>query len=119
MGVSYRTEDSLPYSPREPRLALWASWQSGEQQSILTMPMRLNFSRQVAGQIAIAIENALAYEEITRLKDRLAEEKLYLEEELRSEMGFERIIGNSPALKHVLQLVDTVAPSDSTVLAAR
>jgi formate hydrogenlyase transcriptional activator len=76
----------------------------------------IEFLTQIAGQIAIAIENALAYEEITRLKDRLAEEKLYLEEEIRSEMGFERIIGNSPALKHVLQLVDTVAPSDSTVL---
>jgi len=76
----------------------------------------IDFLRQVGGQIAIAIENALAYEEITRLKDKLAEEKLYLEEEFRSEMGFEQIIGSSPALKHVLQLVETVAPSDSTVL---
>ena len=76
----------------------------------------IDFLRQVGGQIAIAIENALAYEEIARLKDKLAEEKHYLEEEFRSEMGFERIIGSSPALKHVLQLVETVAPSDSTVL---
>jgi len=76
----------------------------------------IDFLRLVGGQIAIAIENALAYEEITRLKDKLAEEKLYLEEEFRSEMGFEQIIGSSPALKHVLQLVETVAPSDSTVL---
>ena len=76
----------------------------------------IQFLTQVAGQIAIAIENALAYEEITRLKNKLAEEKLYLEEAFRSEMGFERIIGSSPALKHVLQLVETVAPSDSTVL---
>jgi formate hydrogenlyase transcriptional activator len=76
----------------------------------------IEFLRQVGGQIAIAIENALAYEEITRLKNKLAEEKLYLEEAFRSEMGFERIIGSSPALKHVLQLVETVAPSDSTVL---
>jgi formate hydrogenlyase transcriptional activator len=76
----------------------------------------IDFLRQVGGQIAIAIENALAFEEITRLKDKLAEEKLYLEEEFRSEMGFEQIIGSSPALRHVLQLVETVAPSDSTVL---
>ena len=76
----------------------------------------IDFLRQVGGQIAIAIENALAYEEITRLNNKLAEEKLYLEEEFRSEMGFEQIIGSSPALKHVLQLVETVAPSDSTVL---
>jgi formate hydrogenlyase transcriptional activator len=76
----------------------------------------IDFLRLISGPIAIAIENALAYEEITRLKNKLAEEKLYLEEEFRSEMGFERIIGSSPALKHVLQLVETVAPSDSTVL---
>ena len=76
----------------------------------------IDFLRLVGGQVAIAIENALAYEEITRLKDKLTEEKLYLEEEFRSEMGFERIIGSSPALRHVLQLVETVAPSDSTVL---
>jgi formate hydrogenlyase transcriptional activator len=76
----------------------------------------VDFLRLVAGQIAIAIENALAYEEISRLRDKLNEEKVYLEEQIRSEMGFERIIGNSAAIKHVLQLVDTVAPSDSTVL---
>ncbi|HKN20016.1 MAG TPA: sigma 54-interacting transcriptional regulator [Terracidiphilus sp.] len=58
----------------------------------------------------------MAYEEISRLRDKLAGEKLYLEEQFRSEMGFDRIIGNSAAIKHVLQLVDTVAPSDSTVL---
>jgi formate hydrogenlyase transcriptional activator len=76
----------------------------------------IQFLSQVAGQIAIAIENALAYEEISRLKDKLSEEKLYLEEQIRSEMGFEQIIGNSAAIKHVLQMVETVAPSDSTVL---
>src|SRR5215469_4396797 len=47
---------------------------------------------------------------------RLAQENVYLEEQIRSEMGFEQIIGNSPALKHVLELVETVAPNDSTVL---
>jgi formate hydrogenlyase transcriptional activator len=79
-------------------------------------PEEVEFLSQIAGPIAIAIENALAYEEISRLKDKLAEEKLYLEEQFRSEMGFEQIIGNSSALKHVLRLVETVAPSDSTVL---
>jgi formate hydrogenlyase transcriptional activator len=76
----------------------------------------IQFLIQVVGQIAIAIENALAYEEISELKEKLAQEKVYLEEQIRSEMGFEQIIGSSPALKHVLQLVETVAPSDSTVL---
>jgi formate hydrogenlyase transcriptional activator len=76
----------------------------------------VDFLREASGQIAIAIENALAYREISQLKDKLAQEKLYLEEEIRSEMNFENIIGNSPALKHVLELVETVATSDSTVL---
>jgi formate hydrogenlyase transcriptional activator len=70
----------------------------------------------VARQIAIAVENALAYREISRLKDRLAQEKLYLEEEIRSEMNFDQIVGDSPGLRQVLGLVQTVAPSDSTVL---
>ena len=76
----------------------------------------VEFLSQAAGPIAIAIENALAFREISELKDKLAQEKLYLEEEIRSEMNFEQIVGNSPALKQVLQLVETVAPSDSTVL---
>jgi formate hydrogenlyase transcriptional activator len=71
---------------------------------------------QAGGQIAIAIENALAFRQISELKDKLAQEKLYLEDEIRSDMNFEQIVGNSPALKRVLQLVETVAPSDSTVL---
>src|SRR5213595_4089590 len=76
----------------------------------------VDFLSQAAGQIAIAIENALVYREISELKDKLAQEKLYLEEEIRSEMDFEQIVGSSAALKHVLQLVETVAPNDSTVL---
>jgi transcriptional regulator with GAF, ATPase, and Fis domain len=79
-------------------------------------PEDVDFLSRASGQIAIAVENALAYREISELKDKLAQEKVYLEEEFRSEMGFEQIIGNSPALKHVLQLVETAAPSDSTVL---
>src|SRR5882724_2537153 len=74
------------------------------------------FLTEVAGQVAIAIENALAYREISDLKDKLAQEKVYLEEEIRSELNFEHIIGGSPALKNVLELVETVASSDSTVL---
>jgi formate hydrogenlyase transcriptional activator len=74
------------------------------------------FLSQVAKQVAIAIENALAFGEIAGLKDRLAQEKLYLEDEIRSDMDFEGIVGQSSGLRHVLNLVETVAPSDSTVL---
>jgi formate hydrogenlyase transcriptional activator len=76
----------------------------------------VEFLSQVANQVAIGVENALAYREIADLKDRLAQEKLYLEDEIRGEMDFEGIVGQSSALRHVLGLVETVAPSDSTVL---
>src|SRR5713101_4457073 len=76
----------------------------------------VDFLSAASGQIAIAIENALAFREISELKDKLAQEKLYLEEEIRGDIDFEQIVGNSPALKRVLELVETVAPSDSTVL---
>ena len=61
-------------------------------------------------------EKALAFRETAELKDKLAQEKLYLEEEIRSAMNFDQIVGDSPALRHVLELVETVASSDSTVL---
>jgi formate hydrogenlyase transcriptional activator len=76
----------------------------------------VSFLIQVANQVAIGIENAQAYREIGDLRDRLAQEKLYLEDEIRGEMDFEGIVGQSSALRHVLQMVETVAPSDSTVL---
>jgi len=71
---------------------------------------------QVGKQVAIAVENALAFREIDALKNQLTQEKLYLEEEIRTEYNFEEIIGNSPTLKRVLQDVETVAATDSTVL---
>jgi formate hydrogenlyase transcriptional activator len=77
---------------------------------------QVTFLVQVANQVAIGVENALSYSEIGELKNRLAQEKLYLEEEIRGEMDFEGIVGQSSALRHVLNLVETVAPSDSTVL---
>ena len=56
-------------------------------------------STQVASQVAIAVENAFAFREIAELKNKLAEEKLYLEDEIRTEMNFEEIVGESAALK--------------------
>ncbi|MFO0701384.1 MAG: sigma 54-interacting transcriptional regulator [Nitrospira sp.] len=76
----------------------------------------IEFLQQVAKQVVVAVENALAFQEIAQLKDKLAKEKLYLEEELRLEHGFEDIIGDSDALKQVLKQVEVVAPTDSTVL---
>ena len=71
---------------------------------------------QCSGQIALAVANALAVRDLEALKNKLAQEKLYLEDEIRSEFNFDEIVGHSPALREVLQLVETVAGSDSTVL---
>jgi formate hydrogenlyase transcriptional activator len=74
------------------------------------------FLTQFARQVAIAVDNAVAYRQISDLKDQLAQEKLYLEDEIRSELNFEEIVGKSEALRRVLTQVETVAPTDSTVL---
>jgi formate hydrogenlyase transcriptional activator len=71
---------------------------------------------QIANQVAIAIENVLAFREIQSLKNKLASEKLYLEDEIRTEHNFEELIGTSPSFKRLLKQVETVAPTDSTVL---
>jgi formate hydrogenlyase transcriptional activator len=76
----------------------------------------VNVLTQVANQIALTVENALAYSEIRELKDQLSKEKLYLEDEIRAEMNFAQIIGSSASLRRVLKRVETVAPTDSTVL---
>jgi formate hydrogenlyase transcriptional activator len=76
----------------------------------------IEFLSQVANQVALAVENALAFREIRELKEQLAKEKLYLEDEIRAEMNFAQIIGNSASLRKSLKRVETVAPTDSTVL---
>jgi formate hydrogenlyase transcriptional activator len=74
------------------------------------------FLQDVAIQVALAIENMQAYEEIATLKARLEKENIYLREEIRTGHNFEEIVGNSPALLAVLRAVEQVAPTDSTVL---
>jgi len=71
---------------------------------------------QIAGQVAIAVENALAVQEIEALKNKLASEKLYLEDEIRTEHNFEELIGESTTFKRILKQIETVAPTDSAVL---
>jgi len=71
---------------------------------------------RVANQVAIAMDNALAFRQIAELKDKLAKEKLYLQDEVRTECAFDEIIGESAVLKRILKHVETVADTDSTVL---
>jgi formate hydrogenlyase transcriptional activator len=79
-------------------------------------PLDIELIQQVAAQIAIAVENALAFKEIDALKNKLAEEKLYLEEEIRNEFNFEEIVGESAAIRRTLAQVELAAPAGTTVL---
>lgn len=72
--------------------------------------------QHVANQIAIAVENSLAFRRVVDRANTLSEEKLYLQDEIRSEYNFEEIIGESPALKGILEQLQTAAPTDSTIL---
>lgn len=69
---------------------------------------------QVACQVAIAVDNTLQYEKATKDRDKETKQRLYLEEEIRAELG--EIVGESPALKTALSMVSVVAPTDSGVL---
>ena len=71
---------------------------------------------QIGVQVALAVENAMAFLQIDELKNKLAEEKLYLEDEIRTEFNFDEIVGQSAALRHILEQIETVAATDSTVL---
>jgi len=71
---------------------------------------------QIGAQVAIAVENALAFKQIAQLKDKLTEEKLYLQEEIQTEYNFQEIVGDSQTLRRVLKEVQTVAVTASTVL---
>ena len=76
----------------------------------------LDLLSQISNQISLALDNALAYGRLTASKNRLEDERLYLESEIRAEYNFEDIVGKSPALRKVLDEVAIVAPTDSTVL---
>jgi formate hydrogenlyase transcriptional activator len=72
--------------------------------------------QEVANQVALAVENMKAYEEISALHAKLEKENVYLKEEIRSEYNFREIVGNSAPLREVLEKTARVAPLDSTVL---
>jgi len=104
---------SLPLITRKGKLG---TLNLGSVDSHAFAPRDVSFLKQVAAQLAIALDNARAYSEIEELTDRLRKEKLYLQDEIHSVLNFEEIVGESPALKRVLTQVRTVAPLDATVL---
>ncbi len=71
---------------------------------------------EIAGHVAMAVSNAVAYRQISELRDKLTQEKQYLEDEINLENRFEDIVGESAGLRQVLKEIETVAPTDATVL---
>jgi PAS domain S-box-containing protein len=71
---------------------------------------------QVGNPIALALDNAMAFQEVSEQREKLREEKLYLEDEIRTQFNFQEIVGQSQLLRHALKQVESVAPTDSTVL---
>jgi formate hydrogenlyase transcriptional activator len=76
----------------------------------------LDLLSQISAQISLALDNALAYGRLSASRNRLEDERLYLESEIQAEYNFEDLVGKSPALRKVLEQIEIVAPTGSTVL---
>jgi len=79
-------------------------------------PEQAQMLTEVGSHMAMAVGTAVAYKQIGELRDKLSQEKRYLEEEINLENNFEDIVGESAGLKQVLKQIETVAPTDATVL---
>ncbi|MEX2121346.1 MAG: sigma 54-interacting transcriptional regulator [Pirellulales bacterium] len=110
-GVKAFCSVPLPYRDR-----VLGALDMGRRRDDAFSAQEVELLSEVAKQIAIAVENAQAYRQITELKDRLAKENLYLEEEVRTDQNFGEIVGESASLRRVLKEVETVARTGSTVL---
>ncbi|MDB5310102.1 MAG: hypothetical protein JWO38_4304, partial [Gemmataceae bacterium] len=88
----------------------------GREADVVFGPAEVEWLERIAGSVGLAVENAFAFAEIEELKNKLAAEKTYLEDEIRTEHGFAEIIGNNSGLRAVLDQVEIVAPADTTVL---
>ncbi|HHQ6535257.1 TPA: formate hydrogenlyase transcriptional activator FlhA [Serratia fonticola] len=77
----------------------------------------LRVLQQIAERIAIAVDNALACQEINRLKESLVHENLYLTEQINvNHPDLSEIVGRSAGMSAVLKQVEIVAKSDCSVL---
>jgi formate hydrogenlyase transcriptional activator len=103
----------VPLVHRERTLGVLAITSRGEDAFTLHDAVVLG---QVAGQMAMAVNNALAFKQIAELRDRFHQEKQYLEDEINLEHRFDDIVGESTGLRNVLRQIETVAPTDATVL---
>jgi formate hydrogenlyase transcriptional activator len=112
-GEGLKTSCFLPLIHRDHPLGiLHLAWRDERRLA----PEDVDFLRQIASQISTAVDNALNYQQVAKSRVRLAAEKQYLEEEIRREYNPDEIVGDSPGLLKLLQLVKQVAPTDSNVL---
>ena len=111
--AGFRNSCVVPLAGRDRMLGILAL---GKHEDTPYTRDEIDFMVQVSNQVAVAVENALVYGELRKLKDNSSEERVYLEDEIRSELNFEEIVGRSAALQRVLRQVEVVAPTDSGVL---
>ncbi len=111
--AGFRNSCVVPLAGRDRMLGILAL---GKHEDTAYRRDEIDFLLQVSSQVAVAVENALVYGELRKLKDNFSEERVYLQDETRSELKFEEIVGRSAALQRVLRQVEVVAPTDSGVL---
>ncbi len=112
-AMGFENACTLPLETRDRVLGILAM---GKREDPAYTRDEVDFLAQVSGQIAIAVENALVQGELRKLKNNFGEERVCLEDEIRSELNFEEIVGRSGALQRALRQVEVVAPTDSGVL---
>jgi formate hydrogenlyase transcriptional activator len=113
LALGYKSICSVPLITRDRAFGTLALCRLSDD---LWSPEDVEFLAQVARQVAIAVENALAYRELSEIKERLAVEKLYLEDEIRIDQNIGNMVGAGPVFQGVLKSIHTVAPTDATVL---
>jgi transcriptional regulator with GAF, ATPase, and Fis domain len=95
----------------------------GEVLGVLVIFSRANFTKDrhawqriFSDHFGAAIANARAFEEIHRLKAQLEMQNAYLEEEVVQAKAFGELVGQSQALRHIVNQIDLVAPTEASVL---
>jgi len=112
-GKESKTQCSLPLVSRGSKLGFFVVGRLDEDDFSQD---DVEFLTQVAGQLAIFIDNSMAYRQIAQLTKKLTPESICFEDEILTETNFEEIVGRSAAVRSLLTQVETVAPTDSTVL---
>ena len=111
--AGFRNSCVVPLAGRDRMLGILAL---GKHEDTAYTHDEIDYLLQVSSQVAVAVENALVYGELRKLKDNFSEERVCLEDEIRNELNFEEIVGRSSALQRVLRQVEVVAPTDSGVM---